>query len=328
MDWNNLNHDDSIQAETRRSLHRYLTGPVLRFVSGASPARILTASHRLGGRRRLSGVLIPRSQVGHRHSHAEISVVIEGRCAKGFGGDVFELGPGDWTLHPPHIEHFEAGLASLEPFRQLWFLFLDRRADVTVSKYDAREGWQVEFLFEGVPARFTADPVRLIQRLTADVETERVSSIRSALLDVVHHFVRQIETAPLRRYQGVADPLVREVLEWLDREPAGRWGVQVVAQSAGCSVATLTRRFKRVMGCSFASYLRDRRLGQAQHMLRTSSVTLAAVAERCGFTDDSHLVRVFRARLGCTPGQFREADRLVDESGAAYNPAGPKHPIR
>ena len=309
MIWQNINESDAARAEMRRSLYDCLTGPVLGFVAEASPERLLTVSHPLEGRRRPHDLLIPRWQRQHRHGHPEISLLVEGRCAMGQGGEVFELVPGDWALHPPNVEHFEAAVGSLSSFRQMWFLFLERQVDLTISRYDAREGLQVKFRFEGQPARFAGDSVGLLQQLTADVDTGRVSAIRATLLDLVHHFVREIETAPLRRHQGIDDPLVRQALGWLEAESAAKWNARAAAGVVDCSVVTLTRRFKRAMGCSFATYLRDRRFEYAQHLLRTTSLTLGGVAYRCGFTDDAHLVRMFRGKLGCTPKQYREANR-------------------
>lgn len=321
----NISPIDVRSAETRRHLHEYLTGPVLAFVARACPERILTAHRPLDRRRPGRDLLIPRSQVGHSHAHVEISVLLEGQCAMGVGDEVFELTPGDWTLHAPHVQHFEAALPNLQPFRQIWFTFLEHQADLSTNRYDARRGWELELWFEGQPGRFRGNPRQMIHQLALDLETAQVSSIRAALLDIVHHFVREIETAPLRRNPGIADPLVRRTLLWMDREPPTRHALPLAARALGCSPATLTRRFKHTVGCSFAQFVRKRRLEHTRHLLLTTSLTLASIADRCGFTDDSHLSRLFRADLGCTPKQFREGqahaanpkqDNLVDERSA------------
>ena len=47
------------------------------------------------------------------------------------------------------------------------------------------------------------------------------------------------------------------------------------------------------------------RLARSQTLLRRTSVPLPDVAAQCGFSDQSHMNRVFAKRLGITPGQFR-----------------------
>jgi len=39
--------------------------------------------------------------------------------------------------------------------------------------------------------------------------------------------------------------------------------------------------------------------------IATSPDPLAKIAMNCGFTDESHLIRAFRAEYGITPGIFR-----------------------
>ena len=299
-----------IRGESHQGLLQYLVGPVLEFVATALPGRVLTAATPLRKRRRLQEVLVPQWQVGHSHAQVEISVLLQGRCGMKLGGEVFELAVGNWVLYPPHIEHSEAALPGLPAFRQMWFLLYENRADLTITSYEAREGWRLELHFVGQAMRFRADPARLVQQLTADVAAGRTGTVRAGLLAVVYHFVREVESAAARRHEAVGDPLVRLVLARLDREPGGKWDLETAAELADCSVATLSRRFRRATGCSFAACVRDRRLGYAQHLLKTTSMTLRSVADRCGFTDDAHLSRVFRAHFGCTPRQFREG-RMV-----------------
>ena len=48
-------------------------------------------------------------------------------------------------------------------------------------------------------------------------------------------------------------------------------------------------------------------MARAKTLLRRTGIPLAEVAHRCGFADQSHMNRVFGARMGTTPGQYRDA---------------------
>lgn len=79
-----------------------------------------------------------------------------------------------------------------------------------------------------------------------------------------------------------------------------------VAAQAGLSVSQLQREFARLFGISPKQYIREVRVGVARHMLETSEESMAIIATCCGFYDQSHLTRQFKAATGLTPRAYRE----------------------
>ncbi len=77
------------------------------------------------------------------------------------------------------------------------------------------------------------------------------------------------------------------------------------ASVAGVSREHLTRLFRRRLGLAPATWLRRERLRQAELLLRTGSLPMAAIAARCGFATTSHFVQAFRRQLGTTPARLR-----------------------
>jgi AraC family transcriptional regulator len=67
------------------------------------------------------------------------------------------------------------------------------------------------------------------------------------------------------------------------------------------------RRFKQSTGATPHAYVMDERVARAKTLLLRTGIPLAEVAHQCGFADQSHMNRVFGARVGATPGQYREA---------------------
>ena len=66
----------------------------------------------------------------------------------------------------------------------------------------------------------------------------------------------------------------------------------------------LAREFKRAFGSTVGAYLRERRVEFVCRQLPLGA-RLADVALQAGFADQSHLTRVFKRLVGCTPKQFR-----------------------
>ena len=58
--------------------------------------------------------------------------------------------------------------------------------------------------------------------------------------------------------------------------------------------------------------VRRRRVERATVQLRASTAPLADIAAECGFCDQSHMNRAFRAVLGRTPLDVRREAPLID----------------
>ncbi len=76
--------------------------------------------------------------------------------------------------------------------------------------------------------------------------------------------------------------------------------------------AWVARSYRRWRGEGIAETLRRRRVERSVVLLRETKMSLAELAAACGFCDQSHMNRSFRAVLGRTPAQVRaEADLLA-----------------
>jgi AraC-like DNA-binding protein len=51
--------------------------------------------------------------------------------------------------------------------------------------------------------------------------------------------------------------------------------------------------------------VRNRRLEFVRDALRNPAMPISCIAIKAGFADQSHLTRLFRARFGVTPAEYR-----------------------
>jgi AraC-like DNA-binding protein len=111
----------------------------------------------------------------------------------------------------------------------------------------------------------------------------------------------------LRRQDGtVALPAaVQAAVAFAEREYARPVTLRHAAHAAGVSAAHLARSVRAHLGCTFTDHLTTLRLARAKELLATTDLPVAAVAARCGFAATEHFHRVFRRRMGTTPGAFR-----------------------
>jgi AraC family transcriptional regulator len=86
-------------------------------------------------------------------------------------------------------------------------------------------------------------------------------------------------------------------------------GITVGALATACrlSPSAFIRAFKKSTGLPPHRWLLARRIELAMNLLHDRELPLAQIALSAGFSDQSHLTRAFRARVGVGPGAWRRA---------------------
>lgn len=95
------------------------------------------------------------------------------------------------------------------------------------------------------------------------------------------------------------------ILRLVDEGLHGRFRLGDLAAELGLSPSRCGHVVRAETGLTFPALLESRRLERARRMLVNSPLTAAEIAIRCGFADDGHFHRRFRAAAGCTPGEYR-----------------------
>ena len=119
---------------------------------------------------------------------------------------------------------------------------------------------------------------------------------------------------------------VRQAIDYIHAHLAESIHLEDIAGAAGLSVFHFSRTFRRATGLAPHRYLVQARIDRVKLLLIENGQSLAAIAEEAGFTDQSHMSKVFKRFAGTTPKHFRErraiactgADRIVDGKGNAY----------
>jgi AraC-like DNA-binding protein len=102
------------------------------------------------------------------------------------------------------------------------------------------------------------------------------------------------------------DPAVRRALDRLRGDPTRNISLAELAMVAGTTRSRLVRLFKAAFGVPPHAFQIGQRVMLARRLLERG-VRATDVAPAAGFTDQSHLHRHFRRRLGLTPTQYARA---------------------
>lgn len=78
-----------------------------------------------------------------------------------------------------------------------------------------------------------------------------------------------------------------------------------ISGAAHMSPFHFSRLFKKTTGFTPHEYVIERRVRRARELLRATTLPIAEISLRCGFSSQSHMNRHFTRLLGITPGAFR-----------------------
>lgn len=95
-----------------------------------------------------------------------------------------------------------------------------------------------------------------------------------------------------------ADPLVERFERWARERLAQGFALDAAADALATSTRTLQRRIEAVLGKSPLSYFQDLGVERAVHLLRTSHLSIDAIAAQVGYEDGATLRTLLRRRLG------------------------------
>lgn len=101
--------------------------------------------------------------------------------------------------------------------------------------------------------------------------------------------------------------LLNQLLRFVDTDEAISANAESVAERLSVSREHLSRLCKQHMGSTLSKLLQQRRIKAVCAALLDPDCSITAVATTYGFTDTSHLARMFRSHMGMSPKVFRQA---------------------
>ncbi|WP_325063325.1 AraC family transcriptional regulator [Halovulum marinum] len=136
----------------------------------------------------------------------------------------------------------------------------------------------------------------------AGVELDALSMVFMVVLTRNHGLVTGGTRPVSARLSGAQlSRLDRYVVENL----SGRIHRVDMARAAGTSLSGLVRGLREALGVTPGQYVLHARLRAARSRMQDPAASLKAIAADCGFADQAHLSRAFKARFGQPPRAWR-----------------------
>ncbi|ENQ7793650.1 GlxA family transcriptional regulator [Pseudomonas aeruginosa] len=135
---------------------------------------------------------------------------------------------------------------------------------------------------------------------------------RSMLVDLTQ--TTQTPLQPLIADKTHNDPLVQRAQKWLQDHLAEQVRMTDLAQKLAVSERTLICRFNMVLEQSPLTYLQSLRIDTARALLEAGDLSTEQIAQYVGYSDVSSFSRLFRERVGFTPGAYRARFQLPESN--------------
>lgn len=153
----------------------------------------------------------------------------------------------------------------------------------------------------GASASYLLQTVRIVACFCGAAIASQTA--RSLLIDVSQ--TSQVPYLPLLAEYAHTDSLVHRAQNWLAANLANEVRMSELAAALAVSDRTLIRRFRAALNQSPLAYLQDIRLEAARRLLESGDQSVEVIAAQVGYRDTSSFSRLFRERIGLSPGAYR-----------------------
>lgn len=103
---------------------------------------------------------------------------------------------------------------------------------------------------------------------------------------------------------------LRSLRESVYEAPMNQWIATECANDIGVSRTYFHKLYLMAFGVTFLHDIIESRLTYASELLETTSLSVNAIAEKCGYENDSYFMRQFKKHRGCTPTEYRNSERV------------------
>ncbi|XXF77750.1 AraC family transcriptional regulator [Myxococcaceae bacterium GXIMD 01537] len=133
-----------------------------------------------------------------------------------------------------------------------------------------------------------------------------LEAVQRSLLTLILAEVDRAST-PSEARRATGSGVVTEALRFIERNCLGPLTLNDVAAAVGRSPTYVTSALTQATGRSAVQWIVSGRMAEARRRLLHSDEMVDVVAERVGYADATHFIRMFRREHGATPAAWRAA---------------------
>jgi len=170
-------------------------------------------------------------------------------------------------------------------------------------------------LSEQAFAEKVAESVRLSYKGAVEIKQERIAVISCQLKPSDIFTIDSLICSMADRLKGKMISLSSGTFSYKDqftamrdnifRFPEKDWNIEALTRSMGLSKSHFHRIYRELFGTSCKEDIITSRLEKVKWLLENTSLTVAQIADKSGYSNTSHFIRQFSSRTGLTPSAYR-----------------------
>lgn len=229
----------------------------------------------------------------HYHEHAYFTFIIRGRVMETNRKETYHCTAGDLLFHHWQEPHYnKKPEASPRGFhielKHEWFSGYDLPANLVEGSVRMKDP-RLTLAMSGIFATMK----RGGEHMSAAIDAELIGLFSTAA------------QSPAIKCTGFPT-WVKQLSDLLHDDPdSHQLPLSGIARLVNIHPVHLSRTFPVYFGCSFSNYIRLIKLQKATQMLVDKGKSLTEIAAHCGFADQSHFIRHFKAIRQMTPLSYR-----------------------
>lgn len=254
----------------------------------------------------------------HWHYYIEVLYVLKGHISVISNDSTYNLGPKELIFLPPQSVHavygsnkesFCYGVLKFDGNRihlsddylpKISTIFrstsLQQHLPITFSQEDFGN-FSLEYFFE--------DCVSEIRDKKYGYDSYLLSTISRFVLLVLRLWREKGFSQQADSFEKKDDYSIHDILMYIDSHSQDNISVNELAAKCNMSYSYFAKTFHKLYGQSCKQYIEFVRLCKVENLLLFTDYDLSYISNETGFSDCSHLIRVFKRKYNITPKQYR-----------------------
>jgi AraC-like DNA-binding protein len=234
-------------------------------------------------------------------SDYQIQLVISGKGYLQWNDKMYALNSGDVffiDLSEPSFYYADKD----EPWEAMWIHFGGNQADFYYRLF----GKSTPVISLSCPESAKAHFLRLFELLEHSAigsDLQAASQLIQLLTEVVIEKLKMGYTELSKQPQQ--HETISKVMHFIDHHYESALSMKEIAAIVSVSPYYLSRLFSAMTGYTVKEYIIKQRIKKAKDFLANSDATLSEIAGMCGFSDQSHMGKMFRQYEKTTPKKYR-----------------------